>query len=97
MQRFPENFGNELAGKSFEDIFQYFPKWVACVELTWTDNCTGLFEEFRSYILLRLQDPVSRIEHEQRCQEYVKTLTLKQLPSYLIKYARRTIVPSTTI
>jgi len=96
MQRFPEDFGTELAGKSFEEIFTEFPKWVACVEHTWTENCTGLFEEFRNYILLRLQDPVSRIEHDQRCYDYVKTLTLQKMPSYLIKYASRS-VPSTEI
>jgi len=90
MERFPDDFGIELAGKTFEDIFNYFPKWVACVEHTWTDNCTGLFKRFREYIMLRLKDPVSRIEHEKRCYEFVKTIKSEKLPMYLVKYVTRT-------
>jgi hypothetical protein len=86
MERFPVEFGMDLAGKTFEDIFEHFPKWVACVELTWTDNCTGLFKRFREFILLRLQDPISRIEHDNRCQEFVKTLKRDTVPQYLLKY-----------
>jgi hypothetical protein len=87
MQRFPDNFGNELAAKSFEDIFEYFPKWVACVEHTWTENCTGLFKEFREYIALRLKDSESRKAHDKRCYDYVKPL--KHIPGYLLGYVNR--------
>ena len=86
MERFPDNFGKELAGKSFEYIFENHPKWVACVELAWTDQCTGFFKQFRTYILDRLSDPASRQSHEDRCRTYVSTLTLKNLPEYLLKY-----------
>ena len=86
MERFPVNFGSELAGKSFEDIFENHPKWVACVEFSWTDSCSGLFDRFRTYILERLSDPASRTSHEDRCRTYVSTLTIKKIPEYLLKY-----------
>ena len=91
MERFPDDFGIELAGLSFDEIFEQFPKWVECVSEHWTDNCTGLFLKFRNYILLRLKDDISRIKHTQRCYEYVKTLKDSNLPEYLIKYACRPI------
>ena len=87
MDRFPENFGIELAGLTFEQIFENHPKWIACVADNWTDNCTGLFKKFRNYVLLRLKDDLSRIEHEQRCYKYVRTLDQSNLPPYLIKYS----------
>jgi hypothetical protein len=93
MERFPSNFGTDLAGLSFNEIFDQQPKWVEYVSELWTDNCTGLFLDFRNYIILRLKDPISRSEHEQRCHEYVKTMKIRQLPEYLVKYATRSTLP----
>ena len=96
MDRFPENFGIELAGLSFDEIFKKHPKWIACVSELWTDNCTGLFKKFRNYVMLRLKDDLSRIEHEQRCYKFVQSLgARKEIPVYLIKYsnARRSTDP----
>jgi hypothetical protein len=87
MFKFPENFGNELAGMTFNDIFERKPKWVECCHATWTKNCTGLFLEFKKFIKLRMTDLISRTEHEFRCREYVKTLDANKIPEYLIKYS----------
>ena len=86
MDKFPKDFGNELAGMSFEDLFEKSPKWVEYVDDMWTDDCTGLFRKLRDYILLRLKDPVSKAEHEARCAEYVKSLKETDVPPYLLKY-----------
>ena len=88
MGEFPKNFGNELAGMDFEDVFEKKPKWIECVNSTWTENCTGLFLEFLQFVKLRLSDPVSKIEHEFRCREYVKTLAPNKIPEYLVKYSK---------
>mgnify|MGYP006178586631 CR=1 FL=1 len=85
MKRFPENFGTELAGVSFEELFEQHPKWVEYIAALWTADCTGLFKELRAYVLLRLKDPISKAEHEQRCSEYVRSLTT-EIPTYLVKY-----------
>ena len=94
MDRFPDNFGIELAGLTFDEIFEKHPKWVACVSEMWTDKCTGLFKRFRKYILLRLKDDLSRIEHEQRCHKYVNSLTNRNIPEYLLKYVARCTPPT---
>ena len=83
---FPENFGTELAGLTFEEVFQKHPKWIACCDLTWTENCTGLFEQFYKFVKNRLQDPLSRFEHENRLEVYVKKLDVSKIPEYLLKY-----------
>ena len=62
MQRFPENFGNELAGMSFADLFETQPKWVEYVNDLWTDDCTGLFKKLRDYVLLRMKDHISKYD-----------------------------------
>ena len=84
---FPENFGTELAGLEFEQVFLKHPKWVECVDTCWTENCTGLFLEFYQFIKLRLDDPLSRFAHENRCEKYVKKLKKDKIPEYLLKYA----------
>ena len=86
MGRFPENFGNVLSGLDFEDVFEEHPKWICCCDETWTDGCTGLFLEFKNFVKLRLQNPISKAEHESRCREYVKTLKPDKIPEYMIKY-----------
>ena len=88
MGEFPENFGNELAGMDFEDIFEKHPKWIECVASTWTENCTGIFLEFLDFVKMRLSDSISKLEHEFRCSEYVKTLAPNKIPEYLLKYAK---------
>jgi hypothetical protein len=85
MPRFPEEMG-ELAGMTFEDVFEKCPKWVEFVDSSWTDNCTGLFAEFQTFVKLRLENPISKIKHEHRCEKYVKTQKGKKLPEYLVKY-----------
>lgn len=87
MGSFPKNFGNELCGMTFEEIFEQKPKWVECVAETWGD-CTGLFLEFKQFIKMRLTDPISQTEHEFRCREFVKTLDANKIPEYLIKYSK---------
>ena len=81
--RFPDNVG-DFGGKTFDEIFVTLPKWVEYVT-TWT-NATGLFEEFRKYVKTRLCFESSRVEHEDRCREYVKNKFLGDLPEYLLKY-----------
>jgi hypothetical protein len=81
---FPSEFGKELGGKTFEHVFVTNPKVIEFVT-TWTDNCTGLFTEFRQYVMERLQNPFQRDEHENRCAAYVKGKT--NLPGYLTKYS----------
>ena len=88
MGEFPENFGTELAGMDFEDVFEKCPKWIECVYSMWTDNCTGLFLEFQQFVKMRLSDPISKTEHEFRCREYVKTLAFDKIPEYLVKYVK---------
>jgi hypothetical protein len=88
MPKFPKNFGSELAGMSFEEIFKSKPKWVECCDACWTAGCTGMFLDFKIFIKLRLTDPISRTEHEFRCREYVKTLDTKKIPEYLVKYSK---------
>ena len=97
MREFPENFGNELAGMDFEDVFEKQPKWVECVYSTWTEKCTGLFLEFQLFVKLRLSDPISKCEHEFRCREYVKTLASNKIPEYLLKYSKHASSRTTTL
>jgi hypothetical protein len=84
--KFPENFGIELAGMTFEEVFKTKCKWIECVSHTWRSDCTGFFKEFHQFVMLRLMDPISRSNHEERCRYYVKTLDEKDIPSYLKKY-----------
>ena len=86
MERFPDNFGNELAGMSFEEIFEDSPKWIECVRDTWTDSCTGIFLRFRNYVMLRFKDIISVTEHESRCRAFVNNLSKDKIPCYMIKY-----------
>ena len=88
MGKFPEKFSTELSGMDFEDVFEKYPKWVECVDATWTDNCTGLFLDFQQFVKLRLLNPISKTEHEFRCREYVKTLAHDKIPEYLLKYSK---------
>ena len=74
MERFPEDFGNELSGITFDELFKSHPKWIEYVADMWTDECTGLFQRLRKYVLLRLKDPVAKSEHEDRCTKLVKDL-----------------------
>ena len=84
MDRFPKDFGNELSGLTFDELFEKHPKWIEYVADMWTDDCTGIFKRLREYVLLRMQDPISRSEHEARCVAFVKNLP--DVPPYLLKY-----------
>ena len=84
-----ENFG-ELSGMTFEEVFLTKPKWIECVDSTWK-NCTGLFLKFYKFVKNRLQDPISRFEHIDRCEKYIKTLEKSKIPKYLLKYDERTV------
>ena len=86
MTRFPDEFGHELAGCSFENVFISHPKWIECVRSCWTDQCTGFFLEFKRFVDTKLEDPSLVAEHEARCRIYVKSLESSKLPSYLKKY-----------
>jgi hypothetical protein len=86
--KFPENFGTELAGLTFDEVFKRQPKWIECVSQTWKDDCTGFFKEFHQFVMLRLMDPISRANHQERCRYYVKTLAKDDIPGYLIKYTK---------
>ena len=81
--RFPEDMGDELGGKTFSEVFTENPKIIEFVK-TWTDNCSGLFEDFRQYVLARLDCPLDKEEHEARCEQFVKGKN--NLPRYLLKY-----------
>jgi hypothetical protein len=87
MRRFPKDFSTEIGGMSFSEIFETLPKWTSCVYETWTDHCTGIFDEFRKYILLRMSEPNSKSEHEKRCYKFVKQLKEENVPTYMLKYA----------
>ena len=84
-QRFPDEMGKELGGKSFDEVFTTNPKIIEFVT-TWPDNCTGLFSEFRKYVMARLDCPFEKEEHEARCEEFVRGK--ENLPRYLIKYGK---------
>ena len=85
-QVFPEEMGVELGGKTFEQVFLENPKIIEFVTI-WTDNCTGLFTDFRRYVMARLANPFDREEHEARCKAYVKEHGKTNLPRYLAKYS----------
>ena len=80
--KFPDNFGTDLAGLTFCEVFEMHPKWIECVRETWTSNCTGLFLEFLQYVRLRLVDPISVDQHEDRCRKYVKKCKKSQKRFY---------------
>ena len=87
-QRFPDNFGMELAGLSFDDMFVKHPKWVEYICSTWTENCTGLFKDLLEYVQCQMEDPVLKAEHEERCRQWVKSVRETQpMPPYMIKYS----------
>ena len=86
MQRFPEGFGTEINGKSFNEILVECPKWVEFARTRWNDNCTGMFLEFLQFIRAQFTDPAIVKIHEERCREYVKSLELVDIPTYLLKY-----------
>ena len=82
---FPRELGVELGGKSFNQVFETNPKIIEFVTI-WTDNCTGLFTDFRKYVLARLDNPLDKEAHEHRCRELVKTYEGTNIPRYLVKY-----------
>ena len=90
MGRFPDNFGHELAGMSFEEVWDEHPKWISFVTTCWTDNCSGLFLEFLQFVRNRMADDDMKLDHEKRCLEFVRELLVvkpdSELPSYLEKY-----------
>ena len=92
MTRFPINFGHDLAGLSFVEVWKQHPKWIAFVAASWTNDCTGLFLEFLQFVRARMTDDRMRVDHENRCEEYVRELlAIKpdgKLPSYLEKYRK---------
>ena len=81
--KFPKIMGNELSGMTFLEIFETKPKIVEYVSSCWT-SATGVFEEFRSFIIDKLSSSSARAEHEARCREFVKTH--EELPQYMLKY-----------
>ena len=82
-QQFPGDMGAELGGKTFDEVFTTNPKIIEFVT-TWTDNCTGLFSDFRRYVMARLDCPFEKEQHEARCGEFVRGKN--NLPRYLLKY-----------
>ena len=84
-QRFPEDMGKDLGGKSFDEVFTTNPKIIEFVTI-WTDNCTGLFTDFRKYVMARLDNPLDKEAHEDRCRQLVKSYEGTNIPRYLIKY-----------
>ena len=88
---FPEQCGPVLANKTFQTVFETEPKWIECVHSCWTDNCTGLWLQFHSFVQIMLQNPAVQHEHEERCREYVKTLDPTKIPEYLVKYSQHDV------
>ena len=86
--RFPDNFGQELAGLTFDEVFLQHPKWIAFVSNSWTNDCTGLFLHFLRFVRAQLSDDGLRASHEARCRAFVRTLEAanSKIPSYLAKY-----------
>ena len=89
---FPKEMGPVLGGRTFSDVFQNDPKWIECVDGTWTDNCSGIFEKFFHFIKTKLKDPTARKQHHQRCRSFVNTLSPDKVPPYLIKYRQHAAV-----
>ena len=82
---FPSEMGDELGGKSFHLVFETNPKIIEFVTI-WTDKCTGLFTDFRNYVMARLANPLDREAHEDRCRKLVKGYEETNIPRYLLKY-----------
>jgi len=83
--KFPAEMGAEIGGKSFETVFETNPKIIELVISRWDENgCSGVFLDFFKYVKLRLQNPLEREAHEDRCVAYIKRLD--KIPSYLLKY-----------
>ena len=82
---FPPEMGIELGGKTFNKVFETNPKIIEFVTI-WTDNCTGLFTDFRKYVMARLDNPLDKEAHEDRCRQLVKSYEGVNIPRYLIKY-----------
>ena len=76
--------GSELGKKSFSEVFESNPKIIEFVTSSWTDNCTGLFSEFRDYVNTRLKLPFEKDAHTSRCQKYVNETA--HVPKYMLKY-----------
>ena len=83
-KKFPNEMGDELGGKTFSKVFETNPKIIEFVSSSWTDNCTGLFSEFRDYVTTRLRIPFEKDAHVSRCQKYVNENA--NVPKYLLKY-----------
>ena len=85
--RFPAEVG-ELGGLTFEEAFVRCPKIIEFVHSLWTDQCTGIFKDFRDFVKNALSDSAKLKAHKQRCRSYVKGLvTGTELAPYLVKYA----------
>ena len=85
--RVPAEVG-ELGGLTFEEAFVRCPKIIEFVHSLWTDQCTGIFKDFREYVNTTLDNPVKMSEHKRRCRKYVKGLVAgTELAPYLVKYA----------
>ena len=85
VDKFPPSI---LGGRTFQEVFVQDPKWVECVSETWTNNSTGWCKDFQLFVKTMLSNPIVKLEHENRCEQYVKTLLDEKIPSYLIKHVK---------
>ena len=84
MNRFPDNLG-DFANLTFHEVFEKYPKWIELVVDRWTTS-SGIFKKFHDYVLERMKDHASRLEHIERCREFVKGIEQIDCAEYLLKY-----------
>ena len=89
-QKFPQELGGDLGGRTFLDILNNSPKIVEFVDSLWVEEKTsGIFHEFYEYLKMMLRNPLVKSEHRTRAREFVKTLTENEIPSYMRKYCAK--------
>jgi len=86
-QKFPQELGGDLGGRTFLDILNNSPKIVEFVDSLWVEEKTsGIFKEFYEYLKLMLRNPLVKSEHRTRAREFVKNISDDEIPSYMRKY-----------
>ena len=89
-QKFPNELGGDLGGKTFLEILNNLPKIVEFVDSLWLEEkTTGIFKQFYEYIKSMLRNPLVKSEHCSRARAFVKNLTENEVPSYMQKYCRK--------
>jgi len=84
---FPKEVGGDLANRTFLDILIECPKIVEFVDTLWVvEKTTGIFKDFYEYIKFMLQNPLVKIEHQERARAFVKTVAEDKIPSYMKKF-----------